>query len=199
MILWRSRKAPEFLEFFVHIQVNSEICLLKSWFKVDGNNIGDGSGICGQSKNNPVRTPIMLQKLQGDWMTPDGAPTKIPDRDDNDGPLIEVPSLDLRDGTYYLFSSSNCYSTRDYDVSYATAKSLNVIFDKAHAPAVPLLQLGNFSLSGPGGADVNQHGNKIAFHANLYGDDAASRGMWVATIEGNNGEVKIVWDWGYAG
>ena len=123
----------------------------------------------------------MLQKLQGDWMTPDGAPTKIPDRDDNDGPLIEVPSLDLRDGTY-----------RDYDVSYATAKSLNVIFDKAHAPAVPLLQLGNFSLSGPGGADVNQHGNKIAFHANLYGDDAASRGMWVATIEGNNGEVKIV-------
>ena len=134
----------------------------------------------------------MLQKLQGDWMTPDGAPTKIPDRDDNDGPLIEVPSLDLRDDTYYLFSSSNCYSTRDYDVSYATAKSLNVIFDKAHAPAVPLLQLGNFSLSGPGGADVNQHGNKIAFHANLYGDDAASRGMWVATIEGNNGEVKIV-------
>ncbi|KAL5316590.1 hypothetical protein ACEPPN_015639 [Leptodophora sp. 'Broadleaf-Isolate-01'] len=79
----------------------------------------------------------------GDWVTPDGAPTKILDRDDNDGPLTEAPSLNLRDGTYYLFFSSNCYSTRDYDVSYATAT----------------------------------HGNKIAFHANLVGDDAANRGM----------------------
>lgn len=41
----------------------------------------------------------------------------------------------------------------------------------------PLLESGDFGLSGPGGADVNQHGNKIAFHANLVGDDAANRGM----------------------
>ncbi|KAH7384727.1 putative arabinan-endo 1,5-alpha-L-arabinase [Cadophora sp. MPI-SDFR-AT-0126] len=144
-------------------------------YKVDGNNIGDGSG-----------------KLQGDWMTPDGAPTKILGRDDNDGPLVEAPSLNLREGIYYLFFSSNCYSTRDYDVSYATAKSLDVMFDKAHAPAAPLLQSGDFGLSGPGGADVNQHGNKIASHTNLNGDDASVRGMWVATIEENNGEITVV-------
>ncbi|KAH7313206.1 putative arabinan-endo 1,5-alpha-L-arabinase [Rhexocercosporidium sp. MPI-PUGE-AT-0058] len=161
-------------------------------YKIDGNNIGDGSGICGQSKNNPVPTPIMLQKLQGDWMTPDGAPTTILDRDDNDGPLIEAPSLNLLDGTYYLFFSSNCYSARDYDVSYATAKTVNAMYEMAHDPVAPLLISGDFGLSGPGGADVNQHGNKIAFHADLNRDDAANRGMWVATIEENNGEVRVV-------
>jgi hypothetical protein len=40
-------------------------------YKIDGNNSGDGGN--GGNGNDPVPTPIKLQKPQGDWMTPDGS------------------------------------------------------------------------------------------------------------------------------
>jgi hypothetical protein len=47
-------------------------------------------------------------------MTTDGSdPIALIDRDDADGPLIEAPSMNLANGIYYLYFSSNCYSTTD--------------------------------------------------------------------------------------
>lgn len=66
-------------------------------YKVDGNNLG-GGGSCGNGDESHS-TPIMLQKLASDGVTPTGNPVQILDRDSNDGPLIEAPSLILHSGT----------------------------------------------------------------------------------------------------
>lgn len=160
-------------------------------YKVDGNNIGDGMGSCGQSKNNPVPTPIMLQKMQSDRVTPDGGPIKILDRSSNDGPLVEAPALNFKDGLYYLFFSSNCYSSGKYDTSYATAKTVNQMpYDKVLKPNAPLLKTGSFGLTDPGGARQNGAGDHIMFHA-----DAAKPGgvryMYTGHINENAGVVKF--------
>jgi beta-xylosidase len=160
-------------------------------YKVDGNSKGDGSWTCGQSKKNPKPTPIMLQKLKSDWMTPDGDPKQILDRDGNDGPLIEAPSLNFKDGLYYLYFSSNCYSTKFYDTSYATATNVAGPYTKALKPDAPLLMTGNFGLFAPGGTDVSPDGAKIAFHADGNGKDSSSRPMWVASINEGNKKVTI--------
>ncbi|KAL8729204.1 MAG: hypothetical protein Q9181_005077 [Wetmoreana brouardii] len=155
-------------------------------YKIDGNNKGNG-GVCGNS-NPPIQsTPIKLQKLQSDLITRDGDPQTILDRDDNDGPLVEAPSLNYKDGFYYLFFSSNCYSTPQYDVSFATARNVGGPYTKAHAPDAPLLVTSD-GLSAPGGADVSIEGTYMAFHGNI---DNKARGMYVATIEEAAGKVTI--------
>jgi len=104
---------------------------------------------------------------------------------------LEAPTLHLKEIKYHLFFSSNCYSSPQYDVSYATADDVAGPYTKSGYPVVPLLVTGNFGLHSPGGADVDQHGNKIAFHANLEGNSSSPRGMWVASINENNGAVSI--------
>lgn len=66
-------------------------------YKVDGGHLG-GGGPCGNGDESHG-TPIMLQKLNSDGVTPTGNPVQILDRDANDGPLIEAPSLVLHNGT----------------------------------------------------------------------------------------------------
>jgi len=92
-------------------------------YKVDGNSIGHG-GVCGNTDAPIVPTPLMLQQLAADSVTAVGDPIQLLDRDDADGPLVEAPNLTLVNGVYFLFFSSNCYSTPQYDVSYATASSV---------------------------------------------------------------------------
>lgn len=54
-------------------------------YKVDCNSLnGDGT---------THSTPIMLQGLNSDAITPNGDATQLLDRDDNDGPLTEAPSI----------------------------------------------------------------------------------------------------------
>ena len=40
---------------------------------------------------------------------------------------------------YYLFFSSNVYSTLKYDISYAVSRSVTGPFKKVHAPNAPFL------------------------------------------------------------
>ena len=161
-------------------------------YKIDGNSIGDGSGSCGNSQNNPVSTPIMLQKMQSDRVTPDGNPVQILDRDNIDGPLIEAPSLNYKDGLYYLFFSSNCYNSCKYDTSYATAKTINQTpYDKAHAPDAPLLQKGSYGLIDPGGARQDGFGTLLMFHADADGPGGV-RYMYTAHINETAGAVHFL-------
>lgn len=157
-------------------------------YKIDGNSLnGDGT-------THP--TPIMLQKLQADAVTPDGDAVQILDRDDNDGPLVEAPSLFKSGDKYFLSFSSNMYNTKKYDVSYATADAVGGPYTKAHAPDAPLLVSGDPSnvggLAGPGGADFREDGKGILFHAFNNGENLdEGRGVWAANINFDGGVIHV--------
>lgn len=132
----------------------------------------------------------MIQPLESDGVTPTGSPTQLLDRSDADGPLIEAPSLIKVSGIYYLFFSSNCYSSQWYDVTWATADSLLGPYTKRG----PLLLTGTpySQLYAPGGMDVSVDGQRMVFHA----DQSTSgyngvRPMWTAYITVSNYEVTI--------
>lgn len=152
-------------------------------YKVDGNNIGSG-GNCNNG-NGAKATPIMLQKLMADGVTLNGPPQVILDRDSNDGPLVEAPSLVKKDNSYFLFFSSNCYSGPDYDSSYAV--STNGItnggqhYAKAHAPNAPLLKTGTGPLYSPGGLTIAKDGVHVVFHADK-GKTADTRQLYAGTV-----------------
>lgn len=156
-------------------------------YKIDGNSLnGDGT-------QHP--TPIMLQRLSSDAVTPDGEAIQILDHDEIDGGLVEAPSLVLVDGMYYLTFSSNVYSTLKYDTSYATASAISGPYTKVQAPDAPLLVSGDPSssgpLGGPGGADFLDE-SRIVFHAFNDGESIESgRGMWVAGVEVGDGKITI--------
>lgn len=132
-------------------------------YKLDGNAIGNG-GNCGNSIAPIKSTPIMLQEVSADdGVTLIGGPTQILDRDDGDGPLVEAPSLHRSDeGIYFLFFSSNCFSSPQYATSYATAGSIEGPYTKA---ARPLLVTGDGpDVVGPGGLDIIPGGSLVGFH-----------------------------------
>lgn len=155
-------------------------------YKVDGNSLNQGGTI------NP--TPIMLQALKDDGVTPDGDPVQLLDRDEGDGVLIEAPSLKKSNGTYFLTFSSNMYDTTDYDVSYATASAIKGPYTKTDEP---LLVSGDSSsvgpLAGPGGADFSANESKIVFHAFKNGHDINDgRAMFTSEISFSGDTISIV-------
>jgi hypothetical protein len=158
-------------------------------YKVDGNSIGSG-GNCNNG-DGAVPTPIMLQLLQADGVTPEGAPQQILDKGEYDGPLIEAPSLSrIADPTsdggwlYLLFFSSNCYAGSQYDTSYAySTTSVHGPYTKA---AQPLLVTGSNggALYSPGGMDTAIDMGlepRVVFHADL-GQTPDTRQMWGGTV-----------------
>lgn len=134
-------------------------------YKVDGNSIGHG-GSCGNTVAPIVPTPLMLQEVSAaDGVTPIGQPTQILDRDDYDGPLIEAPALHRSDeGIYFLFFSSNCFTTPQYDVAYATATNILGPYTKSSRP---LLITSDAELTGPGGMDIIKGGSTFVFHGHM--------------------------------
>jgi beta-xylosidase len=133
-------------------------------YKTDGNSLGHG-GVCMNTVEPIVPTPLMLQEVAQDGITLIGAPAQILDRDDLDGPLIEAPSLHRSDeGIYFLFYSSNCFTTPQYDVAYATATNIWGPYTKSGRP---LLVTSDADLTGPGGMDIIKGGNMIVFHGHM--------------------------------
>ena len=55
---------------------------------------------------------------------------------------------------YYLFFSSNVYSSTYYDISYAVCQNVTGPYTKVQAPNAPFLVTGDDSLTAPGGATV---------------------------------------------
>ena len=134
-------------------------------YKVDGNSL-EGDGPCG-NEGGERSTPIMLQMMEADGVHLVGDPVQILDRGPYDGPLIEAPTMFLSgNGTYFLLFSSNCYTTLYYDISYATASSINGTYQKA---TLPLLLTGDTvaNIQVPGSADVSVDGDRIVFHGTV--------------------------------
>ena len=100
-------------------------------YKVDGTNRGHG-GSCNNGVAPIQSTPIMLQKMAADGITPVGSLVQILDRDAGDGPLVEAPSLIYVNNVFFLFFSSGCYAETTYDTSYATATSVTGPYTKAN-------------------------------------------------------------------
>ncbi|KAI0030284.1 glycoside hydrolase family 43 protein [Vararia minispora EC-137] len=159
-------------------------------WKIDGNNIGHG-GNCGNSVAPIVPTPIMMQKLDasGTAFAAGSSAIQVLDRDNNDGPLIEAPSLvRTSGGVYVLFFSSNCYAGSLYDIAYATATSVTGPYTKGPW----LMKTGTpfANLYSPGGADVTPDGTRLVFHADL-GTTANTRQMYTASISISGHTVSI--------
>lgn len=135
-------------------------------YKGDGNSVGSG-GYCGNTKMPREPVPLLLHELEQDGVTPIGKPTTILNIIKSDGPLIEAPNIiRTQDGTYYLFFSSNCFTSLGYNVKYAHAQSVKGPYTRVPRP---LLQTGDFDLRAPGGATVSTDGTKMVFHANCGG------------------------------
>lgn len=152
-------------------------------YKIDGNS------------NSKKSTPLILQRVKSDGVTPEGKPKKILDRDESDGPLVEAPSITLRDGTYYLAYSSHMFNTKEYDVRYATASSVAGPYTKAKGQ---LLKTGDLTGAGdelmaPGGLDFSEDGKTVVFHAfkNNTAGIHSGRAMFTADITLSKGKITI--------
>ncbi|KAK5135135.1 hypothetical protein LTR08_005521 [Meristemomyces frigidus] len=152
-------------------------------YKIDGNNIGHG-GSCGNTKSPIVPTPIKLQQMQADGLTPHGNETTIMDRIKDDGPLVEAPALvRSHEGIYFLFFSSGCTRSPTYDVKYAT--SLNITGPYVRAKR-PLLESNDWGLLAPGSVGVHDDGNggfNMAFHARVTAPQGGIRAMFTTKLE----------------
>lgn len=103
----------------------------------------------------------MLQQVDpSDGVTLIGEPQQILDRGPADGPLIEAPNLIRIDDDFILFFSSNCWSSDQYDISYATSTNLKGPYTRAERP---LLVTGNYGLRSPGGASVGANNSQSTF------------------------------------
>lgn len=159
-------------------------------YKIDGNSIGHGG-----NRNNGVEplvpTPIMIQPMEADGITPRGSPKQILDRSYADGPLVEAPSLvRSSEGIYVLFFSSNCFDGPYYDTSYATASHVMGPYTKSSSPLFVTGSGPNGELYSPGGTDVTADGKKIVFHADK-GTSAATRQMYIGEITIRGTKVTI--------
>jgi beta-xylosidase len=152
-------------------------------YKIDGNSLSPG-GPCGNPGPDYRPTPIMLVPVQSDGVTPSGPAIQVLDRDANDGPLIEAPSLvRMGDGTYTIFFSSNCWDTTYYDVTWASAPTVTGPYTKYG----PLLVTSSGGLTAPGGATASSDGQHLVFHANL---PSGGRAMYGTLISGSGSAIQ---------
>jgi beta-xylosidase len=161
-------------------------------FKVDGNNIGHG-GACKNTVEPLVATPIKLQKMRADGVTPDGQDITILDRIEEDGPLVEAPVIARSaEGIYFLFFSSGCTRDPSYDVKYAWAHDVRGPYTRAKKP---LLRTGDFNLTAPGSiglTDMEDGTYGMVFHARVQASYGKVRAMYTSSIRFNGTEVVLV-------
>ncbi|CAD0091786.1 unnamed protein product [Aureobasidium vineae] len=144
-------------------------------YKIDANSLGHG-GICNNGVEPIVSTPILIQQVDSDGVTKIGDTFQLITNDSpEDGPLVEGPSMIHSGDVYYLFYSSNCFTTTNYNVAYATSSSptsgfmkQGVLFSTAYA-----------GLRGPGGADAAFDNSYFVFAAQIGG---GRRGLYTARI-----------------
>ncbi|KAG9615617.1 Arabinanase/levansucrase/invertase, partial [Aureobasidium melanogenum] len=140
-----------------------------------------------------VPTPIKLQKMMADGVTPDGSDITILDRTQDDGPLVEAPVIvKSSEGIYFLFFSSGCTRNPSYDLKYAFANDVRGPYQRAKKP---LLRTGEFNLTAPGSVgvmDLEDGTFGIVFHARVQASYGKVRAMYTSAIRFNGTEVILV-------
>lgn len=127
----------------------------------------------------------MIQQVDAaDGVSVLGEAIQILDRGESDGPLIEAPSLFYQPDyeMYYLTFSSNCYSTDNYDISFAYSSDLYRTFQKS---TKPIMTSGSGPVRAPGGADMTADGRFAVFHGSVGTDEKGEpiRYMFAAESE----------------
>lgn len=172
-------------------------------YKVDGNSRGNG-GECGNTVAPQVDTPLVLQTMLKDGITPDPAiaPITLLSRSAEDGPLVEAPGLVKVASVYYLFYSSGCTRSSDYTVRYATATSLTGPYTRA---SQTLLATGSHNLTAPGSVSVRYanassvgqasssetSGWTIALHGRTFTAEGGVRAMFTSGLEFNTAKRSV--------
>ncbi|KAK0664250.1 putative arabinan endo-1 [Lasiodiplodia hormozganensis] len=156
-----------------------------------GNAIGNG-GLCGNTIEPIVGTPLMLLAVAADGVTPQGSPVQLLDNAGvSDDGIVEAPALvKTYDGEYVLFFSSGCYSTDNYTVSFAMSSGgVTGPYQRADGP---LLKSGDVDgqLVAPGGMDVHWDATRMVFHERESAEPLV-RQMWAAQIKIGNGTVQV--------
>lgn len=161
-------------------------------WKVDGNNIGHG-GECGNGIAPFVPTPIKLQRMAEDGITPDGPEITILDRTEADGPLVEAPVIiRSQEGIYFLFFSSGCTRNPSYDVKYAWAHNVTGPYHRANRT---LLRTEEYQLLAPGSVGIAEMDDGLyamAFHARVVTNFGRVRAMYASTIRFNGTQVELI-------
>ena len=161
-------------------------------YKVDGNNHGHG-GICGNTVPPLVDTPILLQRLAEDAITPVGPPVDIIDRTRDDSPLVEAPAIVQSDkGVYFLSFSSGCTRIPSYDLKYATSTKINGSYKRASRP---LLMTGDWNLLAPDSVSVRRDESRwrMGFHARVMTPFGGVREMFAAALILNGTTATFDW------
>ena len=161
-------------------------------YKVDGNNHGHG-GICGNTVPPLVDTPILLQRLAEDAITPVGPPVDIIDRTRDDSPLVEAPAIVQSDkGVYFLSFSSGCTRIPSYDLKYATSTKINDSYKRASRP---LLMTGDWNLLAPDSVSVRRDESRwrMGFHARVMTPFGGVREMFAAALILNGTTATFDW------
>lgn len=161
-------------------------------YKVDGNSLGNG-GSCGNTREPIQNTPIMLQAMQADGITPNGPAVTLLNRTNADGPLVEAPVIvRSHEGIYFLFFSSGCTRDDTYDIKYATATNITGPFTRA---LFPLMSTNDWGLLAPGSCDVvpnNSGGFAMVFHARVINQYGGVRAMFTSQLNLNNTRASVL-------
>lgn len=162
-------------------------------YKVDGNSLNTGNGPCnGPGPDGYHPTPIRLQEVScQDGISLIGNAIDILDRDSNDGPLVEAPSIfySQKHRLYFLTFSSNCYSTDQYDISFAFSSNLKTMFNKS---SFPLLTTSMGLVRAPGGADITPDGRFALFHGTVVNNGSdLIRYLYAAEADVNGLDLSI--------
>ncbi len=126
---------------------------------------------------------IFIQPLSADGRTLTAAPTALITNDQKfEGAVVEAPTLVKRNGTYYLFYSSNDFGGGNYRTGYATATSVTGPYTKSRTELMTT-DLFHGTVIGPGGQDVltNRDGStSIVFHG--WDPTYSYRAMYVSAL-----------------
>lgn len=124
---------------------------------------------------------IHLRPVAADGITPAGKdiPLLGADRPEESG-VVEAPTLLRRPQGYVLLYSGNTFDSGDYFTNFATAPSPTGPFTKAPGALLSREALGG-AVANPGGQDVFDDGELIAFHGDLA-EPPGDRAMWVAEL-----------------
>lgn len=153
-------------------------------YKIDGDSLGTAPGPCPNTQAPYVPTPLLLQEVAADGVTPVGDAVELLDNNGaSDAGNIEAPALaHAADGSYALFFSAGCFRSDAYSVSYATAPAVGGPYTRRG-----VLLGTEQGLEAPGGAGVDGDARHMVFHAGAWG----SRGMYTALVDLVDGGVTV--------
>ena len=122
-----------------------------------------------------------MRPVAADGLAPTGrdVPLLRADRPEESG-VVEAPTLLRRPQGYVLLYSGNTFYSGDYFTNFATAPSPTGPFTKAPGALLSRESLGG-AVTNPGGQDVFDDGELIAFHGDLA-EPPGDRGMWLAEL-----------------